>query len=61
MLTDPTVSQIPGAAVLILSLWDIVNVRITKSSNYRDSNYRGYLFEIFKGPENFVRITKSLN
>ena len=43
------------------SLGDRKNVRITKSSNYRDSNYRGVCLKIFKGSENFVRISKSSN
>ena len=37
------------------------NVRITKISNYADSSHEAFCSEIFKGPENFVRIGKSLN
>ena len=40
---------------------DRQNVRITKSSNHRDSSYRGFCWEIFVGPENFVRIGKRSN
>ena len=43
------------------SLGDRKNVRITKSSNYRDSNYRGFCEEICKGSENFVRSRKGFD
>ena len=43
------------------SLGDRKNVQTTKSSNYRDSNYRSFYLEIFKRPENFSRISKSSN
>ena len=41
---------------LTRALWgDCKDVRMTKSSKYRDSNYRDFYLGIFKGPENCVR------
>ena len=42
---------------MLRTLGDHENIRISKSSNYKDSNHSGFLFgDFFKGPENFVQI-----
>ena len=46
---------------LIRTLGDRKKIRITKGSNYRDSNRRGFLSGDFQGPENFAPTRKSSN
>ena len=42
-------------------LWDRKKAQISKSSNYKIRIMEVVGLEIFKTPENFVRISKSLN
>ena len=63
MIGDPMQQMQLSSVQLERPLFQRVRIskRLVKTSNFRDSNYSGFLLGGFQGDGNFVRIGKSSN